>query len=210
MNGHECYVIGAGDFYGLREIPDDSDYVIAADAGYKYCREAGLIPDLVLGDFDSLGDIPEHPNTVKLPAEKDDTDMLFALKLGIEKGYRHFFIYGGTGGRRPDHGVANLQCLLYLANRGCRGWLFGENEVWTVIKNSALRLRGSGTVSVFCIDGGASGVSLRGLKYPLENASVAPDFPIGVSNELAGGDAEISVLSGSLLVMYSKDIGETD
>jgi len=210
MNGHECYVIGAGDFFGLREIPDDSDYVIAADAGYKYCREAGIIPDLVIGDFDSLGDIPEHPNIVRLPAEKDDTDMLFALKLGIEKGYRHFFIYGGTGGKRPDHGIANLQSLQYLANHACRGWLFGENEVWTVIKNTSLRLNGEGAVSVFCIDGKAEGVYLKGLKYPLDNATVTSDFPIGVSNELLMGEAEVTVVCGSLLVMYSRNIGETD
>ena len=207
MNGHECYIIGAGDFYGLREVPDDSDYVIAADAGYKYCRENNIVPDLVLGDFDSLGDVPEHPNTVKLPVEKDDTDMLYALKLGIEKGYRHFFIYGGTGGERPDHGLANIQCLLYLANRGCRGWLFGNGVVWTVVKNSALRLRGEGTVSVFCIDGRAEGVFLRGLRYELHDAVISSELPLGVSNELCG-EAEISVENGSLLIMYPYKMGE--
>ena len=95
MNGHECYIIGAGDFFGLREIPDDSDYVIAADAGYEYCRKNNIIPDLVLGDFDSLGAAPKHPNVMQLPVEKDDTDTVFAIKTGLEKGYRHFYIYGG-------------------------------------------------------------------------------------------------------------------
>ena len=85
MNGHECYIIGAGDFFGLRETPDDSDYVIAADAGYEYCTENCIIPDLVLGDFDSLGKAPKHPNVMQLPVEKDDTDTMFALKLGLER-----------------------------------------------------------------------------------------------------------------------------
>lgn len=85
-------------FFGLREIPDDSDYVIAADAGYEYCRKNNIIPDLVLGDFDSLGVAPKHPNVMQLPVEKDDTDTVFAIKTGLEKGYRHFYIYGGLGG----------------------------------------------------------------------------------------------------------------
>ena len=98
MNGHECYIIGAGDFFGLRETPDDSDYVIAADAGYAYCKENHIIPDLVLGDFDSLGSAPKHPNVIELPIEKDDTDTMYAIKLGLEKGYRRFYLYGALGG----------------------------------------------------------------------------------------------------------------
>ena len=86
MNGHECYIIGAGDFFGLREIPDDSDYVIAADAGYEYCRKSNIIPDLVLGDFDSLGVAPKDPNVMQLLVEEDGTGTVFALKNGLEKG----------------------------------------------------------------------------------------------------------------------------
>lgn len=209
MNGHECYIIGAGDFYGFKEEPDDSDYVIAADAGYKYCREYNIIPDLVLGDFDSLGDAPEHPNIMQLPVEKDDTDTVFAIKVGLERGYKHFFIYGGLGGKRSDHTIANIQSLLYLANRGGRGWLFGENCIWTVIKNSSIRLEGGeGNVAVFCIDGRAEGVNLRGLKYELENAVISSDFPLGVSNCMDCAEAEISVSDGALLIMYDINLGE--
>lgn len=208
MNGHECYIIGAGDFFGLVEQPDDSDYLVAADAGYKYCREYNLIPDLVIGDFDSLGDIPEHPNIMELPVEKDDTDTVYAIKIGVERGYRHFFIYGGTGGARPDHTIANMQALLYLANRGCRGWLYAKDYVWTCIKNESIKIKGSGNVSVFCPDGVAKGVSLKGLKYELSDAEVKSDFPLGVSNAFSGEEAEISVSDGCLLIMYSIDTGE--
>lgn len=210
MNGHECYIIGAGDFFGLCQEPDDSDYLIAADAGYKYCREYNLIPDLVLGDFDSLGDTPEHPNVVELPVEKDDTDMGYAIKIGAERGYRRFYIYGGTGGARPDHTMANLQLLEYLANRGCRGWLYAKDYVWTCIKNDSITVKGNGDVSVFCPGGEAKGVSLDGLKYELDDAVINSEFPLGVSNFLSGGEAEISVKEGSLLIMYSLDIGEID
>lgn len=210
MNGHECYIIGAGDFFGLKQEPDDSDYIIAADAGYKYCREYNLIPDLVLGDFDSLGDMPEHPNILQLPVEKDDTDTVYAIKLGLEKGYRSFYIYGGLGGTRPDHSIANMQVLTYLANRGCRGWLYAKDYVWTCIKNDSIRIKGNGDVAVFCPDGEAKGVYLKNLKYELNDARVTSDFPIGVSNSFNDGEAEISVSEGCLLIMYSIDSGEID
>lgn len=210
MNGHECYIIGAGDFFGLREAPDDSDYVLAADAGYKYCRSSGIIPDLVIGDFDSLGEMPDNPNVLRLPLEKDDTDMMYAVKLGLQKGYRRFYIYGGTGGGRPDHTMANLQTLVYISDHGGRGWLFGRNYVWTVLRNDSMKLRGCGTVSVFCPNGEARGVTLEGLKYPLENAELTSDFPLGVSNSMEKDEASISVADGTLIIMYDMDIGEVD
>ena len=214
MNGHECYIIGAGDFFGLREIPDDSDYVIAADAGYEYCRKNNIIPDLVLGDFDSLGVAPKHPNVMQLPVEKDDTDTVFAIKTGLEKGYRHFYIYGGLGGKRSDHTIANLQSLLYLANRKARGWLFGENGGSSgqggladeVLRGDQLDV--SALTVILCFDGVARGVTLKGLKYELQNAEVTSDFPIGVSNSMAADEATVEVTDGALLVMYGIGIGE--
>lgn len=210
MNGHECYIIGAGDFFGLREIPDDSDYVIAADAGFEYCRQNCIIPDMVLGDFDSLGQVPKHPNVVRLPIEKDDTDTMYALKLGLEKGYERFYIYGGLGGARPDHTMANLQSLLYLANRGARGWLFGEKYIWTAIKNTSLKIEGQGDVSLFCLDGAAEGVTIKGLKYEVDKVRISSDFPLGVSNSFVSPQAEISVEDGALLIMYDIKVNEID
>ena len=115
-----CYIFGAGSYYGLRSKPDVSDYVIAADGGWRWCRSAGLTPDLLLGDFDSLGEVPAFDHILRVPVEKDDTDMMLAIKKGLERGCREFHLYGGTGGRRSDHTVANYQALLYLARRGAR------------------------------------------------------------------------------------------
>lgn len=210
MNGHECYIISAGDFYGLREAPDDSDYVIAADAGFTYCRENNIIPDLVLGDFDSLGDCPEHPNVMQLPVEKDDTDTMFAVKVGLERGYKRFYLYGCLGGERADHTVANLQTLIYMAKHGARAWMFGKNEVWTALHNGTIRIKGEGNVAVFCLDGTAKGVTLKGLTYELCDAVITSDFPLGVSNSMAAEEAEISVSDGTLLIMYDLKTGELD
>ena len=210
MNGHECYIIGAGDFFGLRDAPDDSDYVIAADAGFEYCEKNCIIPDLVLGDFDSLGNAPRHPNVMQLPVEKDDTDTMFAVKLGLEKGYKRFYIYGGLGGSRPDHTMANLQTLLYLLDHGARGWLFGERYVWTAIESSVLRIEGEGDVSVFCPDGRAEGVTIKGLKYETNDIEISSSFPLGVSNSFVSPEAEISVRNGRLLIMYDIKVNEID
>ena len=210
MNGHECYIIGAGDFFGLRDAPDDSDYVIAADAGFEYCEKNCIIPDLVLGDFDSLGNAPRHPNVMQLPVEKDDTDTMFAVKLGLEKGYKRFYIYGGLGGSRPDHTMANLQTLLYLLDHGARGWLFGERYVWTAIESSVLRIEGEGDVSVFCPDGRAVGVTIKGLKYETNDIEISSSFPLGVSNSFVSPEEKIGVRSGRLLIMYDIRVNEID
>ena len=103
-----------------------------------------------------------------------------------------------------------MQALLYLLSHGARGWLFGEKYVWTAIENSTLRIEGKGDVSVFCIDGRAEGVSIKGLKYELNDAGITSDFPLGVSNSFAARQAEISVKSGRLLIMYDLRVNEID
>ena len=127
-----CYIFGAGDFDGLEERPGAEDYVIAADGGYTACRRAGVEPQLLLGDFDSLAEVPALPHVERVPVEKDDTDMMLAVKRGLERGETLFHLYGGMGGQRTDHTVANFQALLYLADHGARGWLHGRCKPMTL------------------------------------------------------------------------------
>ena len=109
-----CYIFGAGDFARLEEQPGAEDYVIAAAGGYTACRRAGVEPQLLLGDFDSLAEVPALPHVERVPVEKDDTDMMLAIKRGLERGETLFHLYGGMGGQRTDHNVANLKEHLYL------------------------------------------------------------------------------------------------
>ncbi len=206
-----CYVIGASvTTCKLRpeEIEND-DCVIAADGGYHTLQEWGVKPDQIVGDFDSLGFIPETEQVVQFPVEKDDTDMMIAVKLGLDQGYRHFLLYGGLGGRL-DHTIANLHILSYLSEHGARGCLVGDNENVTLIKNAELTFEADAadTVSVFAYGGSAEGVYLTNLKYPLKNAVLTPEFPLGVSNEFTGERAGISVRNGKLLVCWtgSRDV----
>ena len=197
-----CYIFGAGDFYGIRRRPAPSDRIIAADGGWPACRSLGLVPELLLGDFDSL---PEMPDTVpirRVPAEKDDTDMMLAIKEGLAWGEREFHLYGGMGGERTDHTIANLQALRYLAVHGARGWLYGRNERFTVIHCGSITLeeQKGGILSVFCIGPDASGVTVSGAQYSLRDAALTASFPLGVSNRFAGAPVTVSVKRGSLLI----------
>lgn len=135
-----CFIFAAGSFYGLRERPVPGDLVIAADAGYLLCQRLAIAPDLVLGDFDSMPE-PKGVPVRRVPAEKDDTDAMLALKTGLEAGRKEFYLYGFTGGKRLDHTLANLQSLLFLRRAGARGFLYGDDFVWTAIENEALTLR---------------------------------------------------------------------
>lgn len=200
-----CYIVGAGEWNPVPLAAGDDDMVIAVDGGYEYLK--GQRIDMAVGDFDSLSYVPEHPHLLRLPAEKDDTDMLAAIREGRKAGYQTFYIYGGRGGRL-DHTLANIQCLAYLAKQGARGHLIGQREAVTVIREGSISFAAdfpageNRYISVFCYGERAEGVTLRGLKYPLRDAVLENTFPIGVSNEFVGKAASISVKKGMLLVVY--------
>lgn len=200
-----CYIAGAMSLTpALRPYPAPGDYVIAADRGFDSLAAYGVTPNLAVGDFDSLGHRPNHPNVIQLPQEKDDTDMVFALRQGLELGYRRFVLLGGVGGRL-EHTLGNLQLLDWLATQGAQGFLAGEKIVATAIRDGAQMCfpdSMSGYLSVFCNSGIAEGVTLTGLKYPLDRHTLTGSFPLGVSNQFLGERARVSVTRGSLLLIW--------
>lgn len=199
-----CYIIGAMKMGEETFFPKDGDFVIAADGGYTNLKKLGMKPDFVIGDFDSLPEIPENENIIRLPKEKNDTDTLYAVKLGLEKGYREFTIFGGIGGRL-DHTLANIQTLAFIAEQGGRGFLVGEGNIITAIKNDRILFSAEkkGIISVFCNSSKAVGVTETGLKYSLTNATLTSDMPLGVSNEFVGKESVISVEDGVLIIVWS-------
>ncbi len=203
-----CYIFCALPVSSLPSV-DPDDLVIAADAGYQ--QLGGIKPHLVVGDFDSLGFVPREEAVVELPVRKDDTDALFAVKLGLSRGFKRFVLLGSVGGRL-DHTLANIQALAYLTTRGARGVLAGEREKITMLQNSSLNFFGTpeGIISVFAYGGTAKGVTEENLAYPLDRATVTTDFPIGVSNEFTGQPARVTVEEGCLLVIWNGSYQETD
>jgi thiamine pyrophosphokinase len=200
-----CVIFCAGAFHGLAEPV--SGTVIAADGGLQHLQQLGLTADVIIGDFDSLGYIPQNANV--FPVEKDDTDAMLAVRKGLELGCDRFVLYGALEGPRLDHTVANFQTLQFLADRGARGFLVGRDTVVTVIKNGSLTLPAlqKGIASVFCMGSDARGVTIEGLQYPLEKGTLSAGFPLGVSNHFVGKEAKITVEEGSLLILYPKEAG---
>ena len=203
----KCIVFCAAEFDRLACPMEPEDYVIAADGGLQHTQALGIEPQEILGDFDSLGYIPQDARV--FPVEKDDTDAMLAARRGLALGFREFLYYGSLDGKRLDHTVANYQTLQYLADHGARGYLVGQDFLVTVVKEGRIFFpEGTeGLLSVFCLGADARGVSLRGLYYPLEGGTLTAGFPLGVSNHFTGAPAEISVEEGSLLVMWERKNG---
>ncbi|MBQ8015769.1 MAG: thiamine diphosphokinase [Clostridia bacterium] len=201
-----CYVVGAGDCAELNIKKKDGDLIIAADAGYKYLIKAGINPDVIIGDFDSLGVVPQENNVIRLNPVKDITDMSAAVNIGIEKGYTEFHIYGACGGR-IDHTLANIQLVASLSQSGYKAFIHDGKTVITALCNDSIEFDSSykGIVSVFSHSDECCGVCIRGLKYTLDNAVLKNAFPLGVSNEFMGVNSEIVIGQGTAIIVYSKD-----
>lgn len=202
-----CHIFCAGEFYGLAVPIRPGELVLGADGGLRHLEALGIVPDEILGDFDSLGYVPDSARV--FPVEKDDTDAMLAVRRGLSLDCKRFYLYGAMDGARVDHTVANFQTLQFLADHGASGLLVGKDFFATVVKNGSLRFSGEaeGIVSVFCSGADARGVTLRGLKYPLTDSSLTPGFPLGVSNHFMGENAEITVREGSLLVLWQRSGG---
>ena len=200
-----CYIVGAGDNYGLDFTPTKDDYVIAADGGLAYLQQAGIKADLVIGDFDSLDEVIEHHNVIRLDREKDETDTYEAVQEGMKKGYINFHIYCCTGGRF-EHTIANMQLLAYIAQQKMQGYLYTKDSIITALTDGTMNFDShhQGYISIFSHSDKSTGVFLEGLKYKLDNATVLNTFPIGVSNEFTGDESSITVENGTLIIIFLK------
>ncbi len=198
-----CYIFGAGNCEGA-VITDDS-LVISADGGYEYLKKANIEPDIVMGDFDSLGYIPEGDSVTVFPAVKDKTDMAIAVEKGLSEGADTFVIYGGMGGRF-DHTLANIQLLTFIAQKGKKAFLLGEGTVITAVCNGEICFdkKNDGYISVFSHSEKSSGVYISGLKYELDNAEINNTVALGVSNEFTGKNAKIRVENGTLIIVWKQ------
>ena len=197
----------AAEFDELLEPLGREDYLLAADGGLRHLNKLNLKPQGILGDFDSLGYIPEGAEV--FPVEKDDTDAMLAARKGLELGYREFLFYGALDGPRLDHTVANFQTLQFLADHGAKGYLVGRDYLVTVVKNEIISFpaEAEGIISLFCLGCDAKGVTIRGLHYELENGTLTPGFPVGVSNHFTGKGATVQLKDGSILAMWDRKNG---
>ena len=219
-------VIFAGGDLNFSPAVNPDDYVICADSGYRHAIDLRLQPDLLIGDFDSIAEFsaaleqnldymdlmvrkqgsepkPENDKTmevVSFPEDKDETDTLLAVQYAIEHGYNKIQIFGALGGRF-DHAFANIQTLLYAHEHGAEAEIVTEREIIAVQGACTKKHKKNGQhFSVFAVTGTAA-VTLKDVKYPLENAELRTGFPCGVSNEITGDECEVTVHSGVVLIV---------
>ncbi|MBR4548513.1 MAG: thiamine diphosphokinase [Oscillospiraceae bacterium] len=201
----KCLIISGGDFAPL-PVPDADTFVIACDRGYAYAIRCGILPDLLVSDFDSyIGPVDSAVPLQRLPTEKDDTDTMSAVRAALARGCTEGLLCCALGGRL-DHTLANLQSLLFAEENGLRLCLRSPDTEGHVLKNGTLRLkrRDGFSLSVFSLSERCRGVSLHGVKYELEDVELTNAFPLGVSNEWRDEEAEIRVQDGALLIVLSK------
>lgn len=216
MREPRCVIISAGSFTPI-DIPlEEGDYCIACDAGFIYARDMGILPDLIVGDFDSLHEMgPDAERTLdeikesdpdrimQLEVKKDDTDTMKAVKIALSKGYKKIFLYGQLGGRRFDHSFANIQTLLYIKHNGGTGYIMDHDKMLMIAENETVKFNkgNTGYISVFSLSERSEGVTIKGLMYTLDRAELTNDFPLGVSNEfIIDEEAELTVERGTLLI----------
>ncbi len=202
----KCYIVGAADFAPARFAPQSGEVVIAADAGILHLQRLGVKPDLVLGDFDSLGHVPDFPDVEVSPVRKDDTDSMLAARRAIERGCDTLLFFGCLGGARLDHTLANIQTIAWAANEGAAAYLVGDGCVLTALaggESLTFDKRYSGDFSVFCLGENAHGVTERGLSYTLEGAKLSAHIPLGVSNSFTGERAYLALERGLLIVYWA-------
>lgn len=197
----KCFIIGGGSFDGFFDNIQEDDLIIAADKGYKYASKVGLVPDYLIGDFDSSSK-PDLKNVIALNPIKDFTDTVAAIDFAIEKGYKDIIIYGGLGGRE-SHTISNIKSMFYYKNKGVDIRLkASRREIFLIDKNFTYKYSGKDFyVSIFSL-AKKSILDIKGLFYELDNYQMANDDALGVSNETKGCDFKINVKEGTLLVIF--------
>ncbi len=190
------------------------DRIICADHGLEAVHQLGLMPDILLGDFDSVN--PEvlafyerrkEVHIMRYRPEKDDTDTELALHIAMEQKPDEILVFGAFG-TRLDHTLANIGLLSQALERGIRTYLCDSHNKICMIKERycILRERAFGDyITLLPFGGNAGGVTLRGFRYPLTDAVLYAGSSLGVSNELTGEQGVIEVKTGRLLVMESRD-----
>ena len=202
-----CVIFGGGDAASPETVQSElegGELFIAADSGYLHMEKLGIAPDLLIGDFDSAPE-PDAGEKLVFPVEKDDTDLMLAVKEGLARGYDRFIIFGATGGRL-DHTFAAVQTLAYLLDNGASGVIVSDTERIEMIDEGSYRFpqRSGYTFSLFSYSEKTESLELSGVKYCCKDAMLNSGFPLGVSNKITDSFAELSFKKGRLLTVYSR------
>jgi thiamine pyrophosphokinase len=179
----------------------DGAFIIAADSGYDTAKKLGVVPHLLVGDMDSISEVPSDVEIYRVKAEKDDTDTMLAISIARSRGADEIILVGGGGGRL-DHLLSNIFMLESLADEGIRHRMYdGINEAFVLSDGEVTLRKLGGYFGLIAIED--STVSASGCKYPLSEAPLKRILPYAVSNEVIGTEAKISI-KGKVIVILTK------
>lgn len=203
-----CVIVGGADINDYKTIAAyfrRDDFFIFCDCGLRHCENLGILPDLIIGDFDSYQKPDTDIETIILPVEKDDTDTSYAVKEGIKRGFDDFLIVGAVGAR-VDHSLVNIYLLLTLYNTGKNAVLIDDYSEMSIIGRNKVFIEDSFPYfSLVNISGIARGITIENAKYLLNDAEISCNYQYGVSNEvMPGKKASVCVKEGNLLLIKDR------
>lgn len=206
----KCVIIGSvpDQDAELLKTYTENAYVICADGGYDIAVKYGIPINLVVGDFDSSEkEPPKGIETIVLPSHKDDTDTMFAIKEGFQRGYHEFVLLGVLGGQRFDHSIANLSALHYIATHGGNGLIVDRNmQIFLLVSGRlVLTQMEKALISVFPFGCPYCTVTYYGLEYPLTKHPLYANDPLGVSNHILAERAEVILHDGNALIIVQQE-----
>ena len=205
-----CVIISGSPDTNVEEIKSlctSDDFIVCADSGYSFAKKAGLTPNLIIGDFDSLKEeLPQNTEVVKLNTHKDDTDTEHCVMECIRRGYKDFLLLGSIGGR-TDHTFANIATLAFLSEYNYNGIARNNVEEIRILKEGSYEMNNKkGLIfSVFPYGCESVNVTYKGAEYMLNNKTLTYNVSRGISNVFVDDEAEITINRGrAILLTYYK------
>ena len=200
-----CVIIGGADigrYDRIRGYLREGDFYICCDSGLKHREGLDIVPDLIVGDFDSYENPQLNIETITLPREKDDTDTVFAVKEALSRGFQDFLLVGVIGGRL-DHTLGNVSLLLMLDAQGKTATALDDFSEMEIVTGQPVQIQDCYTYfSLLNISGTAQSITIKNAKYPLDDAEITCEYQYGISNEvLPGKIAVVTVNQGRLLLI---------
>lgn len=200
-----CVIIGGADigrYDRIRGYLREGDFYICCDSGLKHREGLDIVPDLIVGDFDSYENPQLNIETITLPREKDDTDTVFAVKEALSRGFQDFLLVGVIGGRL-DHTLGNVSLLLMLDAQGKTATALDDFSEMEIVSGQPVQIQDCYTYfSLLNISGTAQSITIKNVNYPLDDAEITCEYQYGISNEvLPGKIAVVTVNQGRLLLI---------
>lgn len=185
------------------------DYIICADGGANFAKEINVVPNIILGDMDSItketAAFYKDINVKTFSARKDETDTELAIIHAIEIGAKKVTLLGALGSRM-DHSLGNIYLLKRIVNEGIVGEIINENNlIRLIIQNEVFRIPVGKTVSLLPIGGDVEGINISGFEYPIIDGRMTMERPYGISNVTSAESQQISFEKGMFLMILSND-----